>query len=335
MARDRTIVALPGTPLVWAASLASAVAMSAYVLNADLVSDDVGIEVPSVRWSVAEALLILLLLAAIHYVCSAGAVRAVSARPLPIAKTTLVQLAAAATDRLVPSGIGSATVNLRYLRRTGLPTGAATSAVAVLAIVGGATDALYAAGVTVLGPPMGVTGAASQMQTLANQGTQGGRPYRWLVVAAILAIAVAVMSRLSGSILETSIRLAREAVQHTRKLIVRPWRLGTAAAASMLTTVTVSVGFVIAVRSWGQSSSPLPVGALIAIYLVAAAVGSATPLPPLFCATELALVGGLTLAGYSAKSAILSVIVFRVVTYWLPLPVGIWSARRLRSLALL
>jgi hypothetical protein len=309
--------------------------MTAYTVAGDLVSDDVGIELPSAGWSVAEAPLILLLLAAFHYVCSAEAVRAVSARPLPIARTTLVQLAAAATDRLVPSGIGSATVNLRYLRCIGLPTGAATSAVAVLALVGGATDALYAVGVTVLGPPIGVMGAASQMQALANQGMQGGRHYSWLLVAALLGIGVAVMLRVRGSMLKTVIRLAREAVLHTRKLIARPWRLGAVAAASMLTTVTLSAGFVVAVHSWGQTSSPLPVGALIAIYLVAATVGSATPLPPLFCATELALVGGLTLAGYSAKSAILSVVVFRIVTYWLPLPIGIWSARRLRSLALL
>jgi uncharacterized membrane protein YbhN (UPF0104 family) len=74
---------------------------------------------------------------------------------------------------------------------------------------------------------------------------------------------------------------------------------------------------------------------LTAIYLVASAVGGATPLPPWLGTTELVLVGALTLAGYSAGSAVLAVVVFRAVTYWLPLPVGIWSASRLRRVALL
>jgi uncharacterized membrane protein YbhN (UPF0104 family) len=47
------------------------------------------------------------------------------------------------------------------------------------------------------------------------------------------------------------------------------------------------------------------------------------------------LIGGLVLAGYSSGSALLSVIIFRAVTYWLPLPVGLWAARRLRRANLL
>jgi uncharacterized membrane protein YbhN (UPF0104 family) len=99
--------------------------------------------------------------------------------------------------------------------------------------------------------------------------------------------------------------------------------------------VTVSAAFVVAVNSWGHASSPLPAGALIAVYLVAAAVGAAAPVPPLLCATEVALVAALTLGGYTASSAIICVIVFRAISYWLPLPIGIIAARRLRTLQLL
>jgi uncharacterized membrane protein YbhN (UPF0104 family) len=103
----------------------------------------------------------------------------------------------------------------------------------------------------------------------------------------------------------------------------------------MTTTIAMSAGFVAIVEVWGHAATPLPAGALVAIYLVAAAAGGTTPLPPIFGITEAVLIGGLVLAGYSSGSALLSVIIFRAVTYWLPLPVGLWAARRLRRASLL
>jgi uncharacterized membrane protein YbhN (UPF0104 family) len=97
----------------------------------------------------------------------------------------------------------------------------------------------------------------------------------------------------------------------------------------------MSIGFVLAVDVWGQAAHPLPAGALVAVYLVAAAAGGATPLPAFLFVTELALIAALVLAGYTSGSALVAVVVFRVVTYWLPLPVGVWMGHRLRRTRLL
>ena len=226
-------------------------------------------------------------------------------------------------------------MNLRYLQRAGLPTGAATSALAGLAIVGVATDAAYATGITVVGPALGLTGAAAEMQALAGRGAQAGMQYRWLLAAALVALFAVVLARTRGSVVGAVTRVAAEAARHIRELLVRPWRLGAAALASTVTTAAMSLGFVVAVEAWGQAATPLPVGALLAVYLVAAAVDGASPLPPWMGTAELIMIGALTLAGYTAGSAILSVVIFRAVTYWLALPIGLWSARRLRRLALL
>jgi uncharacterized membrane protein YbhN (UPF0104 family) len=64
-------------------------------------------------------------------------------------------------------------------------------------------------------------------------------------------------------------------------------------------------------------------------------LGGATPLPAFVGVTETALVGGLILSGYSSGSAILAVVIFRLITYWLPLPLGVLAARNLRTQALL
>ena len=103
-----------------------------------------------------------------------------------------------------------------------------------------------------------------------------------------------------------------------------------ALVSSALTTAAMSTAFVVAVRVWGHAPTALPAGALIAVYLLAATVGSAAPLPSFVGPTEAALIGGLILSGYSSGSASL-----RVITFWLPLPLGILAARNLRARALL
>jgi uncharacterized membrane protein YbhN (UPF0104 family) len=47
------------------------------------------------------------------------------------------------------------------------------------------------------------------------------------------------------------------------------------------------------------------------------------------------MVASLTVAGYTAGSSVLAVAAFRAVTYWLPLPLGLWAAGRLRRADLL
>ena len=97
----------------------------------------------------------------------------------------------------------------------------------------------------------------------------------------------------------------------------------------------MSVGFVVAVDVWGRAKAPVPAGALVAIYLFASAAGGALPLPPILGTTEIALVGALVISGYTSSSAIEAVLVFRAISYWLPLPLGAWTARRLRQARLL
>jgi uncharacterized membrane protein YbhN (UPF0104 family) len=130
-------------------------------------------------------------------------------------------------------------------------------------------------------------------------------------------------------------RGARDAFAHFRALVVAPARWSTAAVASLATTIAMSVGFVLSVDAWGHTATPMPAGALVAVYLVAAAAGTTTPLPAFFGVTEVTMVGALALGGYTSVSAVVAVVVFRAVSYWLPLPVGVWAARQLRRADLL
>jgi uncharacterized membrane protein YbhN (UPF0104 family) len=79
------------------------------------------------------------------------------------------------------------------------------------------------------------------------------------------------------------------------------------------------------------AASVLAVGGHIAltsaavVYLTGAALGSAVPTPGGLGAVEAALAAGLTATGMAAATAVSAVLLFRLLTFWLPVPAG-WAA---------
>lgn len=162
-------------PISIAATCAVSAALAAawLLLGADHGTDLAG-SFAEVNWLGAATIVALMLIGVVHYVSAAIALRGVSNRPLPLVQATSSQLAAATMNRLVPNGLGGATVNARYLVRSGLTPGAAASAMAALAFVGVITDALYVAGVTTVGPAVGIGGATHELRALSHAGAAAG-----------------------------------------------------------------------------------------------------------------------------------------------------------------
>ena len=81
--------------------------------------------------------------------------------------------------------------------------------------------------------------------------------------------------------------------------------------------------------SWGcKSNGPgaeVPVATAAAVYLAGAAVATAAPTPGGIGATEAALVAGYTAVGVEASVAFAAVLLFRLITFWLPILPG-WLA---------
>jgi uncharacterized protein (TIRG00374 family) len=71
----------------------------------------------------------------------------------------------------------------------------------------------------------------------------------------------------------------------------------------------------------GHASLP----AIAVVFLTGNAIGSAVPTPGGLGAIEAALTAGLTAAGLPGSEALSAVLVFRLITFWLPIPIG-WVA---------
>lgn len=65
--------------------------------------------------------------------------------------------------------------------------------------------------------------------------------------------------------------------------------------------------------------------AIAIVYLIGAVVQSAAPTPGGLGAAEAAFIGGLTAVGMPSEQAVASVLLFRLLTFWIPVIPG-WVA---------
>jgi glycosyltransferase 2 family protein len=80
----------------------------------------------------------------------------------------------------------------------------------------------------------------------------------------------------------------------------------------------------VCIRALGGSA---PFASVAVVYLTGSALGSIVPTPGGLGAVEAALTAGLRAAGVAGGVAISAVLLFRLLTFWLPVPGG-WAALR-------
>ncbi|MCU1450263.1 MAG: putative integral rane protein [Acidimicrobiales bacterium] len=262
--------------------------------------------------------------AAVTYVMAALALTAASGQTLPLGRTVAAQLAAAFTNRLAPAGVGAMATNVRYLEATGLPRARAMTAVALNSLAGLFVHVIAIAAAFTL------TGASHQRFSIRAPDV----PDQWLLLvlaaALLAAIGLAIGARhLRGRLLSP----ARAALAQAGVLVHQPVRaIGLAGAAAGITTA-FALALAAAVQAAGGGPSLV---SIFAVYLGGSALAAAAPTPGGLGALEAGLVAGLTAVGQQAAPAVTAVLVFRLVTYWLPIVPGaaaFWALRRSGALA--
>jgi uncharacterized membrane protein YbhN (UPF0104 family) len=286
----------------------AAAAMAVYLLLGQLASVDLRSVVTAAdwRWFVAAAVF-----SCLTYVAAALSLSGWVVEPLRFGRTLLAQVAGSFVKLVAPSAVGGVALNARYLQRSGIPPALALASVGVSQAVGLVVHiALLAVFVLITGtsttPAFSVPGWAYVVA-----GLLGGAA---LLLAATPRGRALSRSRLQPLMTETLPRLA-EAVQRPRKI-----------AEGFGGTLLVSVGFVLclwaAVHAFGGR---VDIATLAVVYLAGSAVGSAAPTPGGIGAVEAALVAGLTAGGLPTETAVSAVLLFRLVTFWLPVLPG-WLA---------
>ncbi|MEV3901712.1 lysylphosphatidylglycerol synthase transmembrane domain-containing protein [Mycobacterium sp. NPDC050551] len=256
-----------------------------------------------------------LVVSALKYLGAAAALWACSDGLISFRYLTIMQVANTFAATTTPAGVGGLALSTRFLQKGGLGALRATTAVALQQSVQVITH------VSLLILFSAVAGASADLSKFVPSATLlyliGGvalgllgtflfvpKLRRWL--------ATAVRPRLQ-ELLGDLAALARE-----------PWRLALIVLGCAATTLGAAFALWASISAFGGDVSLVTV---TVVTMVGGTLASAAPTPGGVGAVEAALIGGLAAFGVPAAVAVPSVLLYRVLTCWLPVFLG-WPILR-------
>jgi uncharacterized membrane protein YbhN (UPF0104 family) len=257
------------------------------------------------RWAV-----LALALSAVTYLGAAWSLAGYVPGRLKFRPLILAQLAGSFVTLVTPAAVGGAALNIRYLQRQKIPAAVAAASVGLSQVVA------FVLHLLLLVVFAAITG--SQAHSL--------QPPTWVyfVIAGLIIIVLTVVAIPPGRRLLRA-RLAPVLGQVLPRLLAvmqQPRKLAEGIGGALLLTGAYILCLDACIRALGGS---IPLASTAVVYLTGAALGSAVPTPGGLGAVEAALSAGLTAAGLPGTISVSAVLLFRTITFWLPVPVG-WGA---------
>jgi uncharacterized membrane protein YbhN (UPF0104 family) len=283
-------------------------AAAGYFLLSQLSNADLRLLIRQADWWWAGAGLVA---AGLTYFAAALMIIGFVPERLPLIKTMLVQLAGSFIKLVAPAAVTVVAVNTRYLQREGVRPGQAVASVGASQLAG---MMVHVTLLILFGFATGYGNAESLT------------PSRTVVIV-LLAVAVAVAAL-------TTVPPARRLVVRRLKplfagvvprlldVLQTPRKLLTGLGGTLLLTASFVLCLEASILAFGGSIDWTTV---VIVFLTGNALGSAAPTPGGLGAVEGALTLGLTVGGLPAGTATSAVLLFRMLTFWLPVLPG-WAA---------
>jgi uncharacterized membrane protein YbhN (UPF0104 family) len=233
-------------------------------------------------------------------------------------KTLLTQVASGFTNRLLPAGLGGMGLIAQYLRTQKHTTSEAVAVVGMDNVIGiiGHFSLFFVA------------------IALANVSfTAVHLPHVslfWLAALLVVVLFLGCIRRVRTGVVKALQHIWHDLASYRR----HPVKLALALANSlMLTMLYVSILWVCAYAVNADLSFPK----ILVVFTAGSIVGNATPTPGGLVGTEAGLFGGFAAYGLSNGTALAAALLYRLLTYWLPiLPgiIGFWAVQRKLNLFL-
>ena len=281
---------------------------AAYLLAGELAQASLGHLLRSADWRWA---LVAIALSAATYVGATLSISGFVAERLSFFRTLFVQLASSFVTLVTPAAVGGAALNVRYLQRRRIPAAVAAASVGVAQVVAFVLHILL----------------LTVFAAIAGSSTKSAiRPPTWayFVVAGLVVLAGVVLAIPAGRRMVRA-RLSPTFGQVLPRLLEvaqRPRKLAEGIGGVLLLSLTYILCLSACVAAFGGDVSIAKIGF---VYLTGSAIGSIIPTPGGLGAVEAALTAGLTAAGVHGGIAVSAVLLFRLLTFWLPVPIG-WAA---------
>ncbi|MFJ9651926.1 lysylphosphatidylglycerol synthase transmembrane domain-containing protein [Streptomyces microflavus] len=285
-------------------------ALAAYFLISQVTQADFGVLVEQAEWGWVAAALGF---SALSYVAAAMSLLGFVPERVPFRKTVLAQVAGSFVKIVAPAAIGGVALNTRFLQRAGVRPGLAVASV-------GASQ-LFGLGCHIL--LLGLFGYLTGTEKTPDSLTPSRTVIAGLLTVAVLVLVVTAIPFLRKFVVTRVRSLFAGVVPRMLDVVQRPQKLVTGIGGMLLLTGLFVLCLDASIRAFsGPDVTQLSYASIAVVFLAGNAIGSAAPTPGGMGAVEGALTLGLIAVGLPMEVAAPAVLLYRVMTLWLPVLPG-------------
>ncbi|MEU6031007.1 lysylphosphatidylglycerol synthase transmembrane domain-containing protein [Streptomyces tauricus] len=284
-------------------------AFGAYFLLTQLTHIEFGTLFDSAQWGwVAAAALFSML----SYFAAAMSLLGFVPERVPFMRAVAAQVAGSFVKIVAPAAVGGVALNTRFLQRAGVRPGLAVASVGASQLFGLGCHILMLLS-------FGYLTGTEKTPSLSPSRT---------VIAGLLTVAVLVLVVTSVPFLRkfvvTRVRsLFAGVIPRMLDVLQRPQKLITGIGGMLLLTACFVMCLDASIRAFGSEDMPaISIASVAVVFLAGNALGSAAPTPGGVGAVEATLTVGLIAVGLPKEVAAPAVLLYRLLTLWLPVLPG-------------
>jgi uncharacterized membrane protein YbhN (UPF0104 family) len=284
-------------------------AIGAYFLLTQLTHIEFGPLFANAEWGWVAAAVFF---SALSYVAAAMALLGFVPERVPFLRTAAAQVAGSFVKIVAPAAVGGVALNTRFLQRAGVRPGLAVASVGASQLFGLGCHVLMLLS-------FGYLTGTEKTPSLSPSRT---------VIAGLLTVAVLVLVVTSVPFMRkfvvTRVRsLFAGVVPRMLDVLQRPQKLITGIGGMLLLTACFVMCLDASIRAFGhEETSTLSLASVAVVFLAGNALGSAAPTPGGVGAVEATLTVGLIAVGLPKEVAAPAVLLYRLLTLWLPVLPG-------------
>ena len=227
-----------------------------------------------------------------------------------------MQFGASFLNRVTPNNVGGMALNFRYLQKAGVDSGSATGSVGLLTLTG------TVANLALVAVFFAATGRHSVVHFHVHN-------RQWLFVGLVVVLVAAALLGLTPRgrrfFREKIWGFVRSAGTTIAQVAKSPRQVALILIGAFGGPLVQVAALSLCVHALGGQ---LPFVQVAAVYLGGHLVASAAPVPGGLGALEAALIAGLSALGMPVGAAASAVLIYRLLTYWMTIPVG-WTALKI------
>jgi glycosyltransferase 2 family protein len=256
-------------------------------------------------------MLLAVLAKALSYGVSATNLLAFVKQKISFLRTTLAQVSASFATLVTPPTLGTVAINVRFLQKSGVKPAQAGATVGVVQVV---TFLVHVALLLIMAVVVG------------SQSDLTFRPNETLLVILVLFIFFIVIllsvSKVRAWLFSKTKPFLEQVAPAINVVIQEPKRLMLGILSGLTLNLVYSFAFYASIKAFGGE---ITFATAAFVYLAGASIGQLAPVPGGIGAVEATLIAALTATGLPSGIALSGVLLYRVVTFWIPVIPG-WFA---------